>query len=87
MQTKTKDTNTARGVQEGTVKQIIGAVVDVHFDSYIPEVYTALQVVSGDRGTAEKQRVTVLETASHLGGGVVRAHPLPGCDRGDAGGA
>ena len=68
------------------MKQIIGAVVDVHFDSYIPEVYTALQVVSGDRGTAEKQRVTVLETASHLGGGVVRAIAMQSTDglrRGD----
>ena len=30
-------------IQKGKITQIIGAVVDVNFDSDLPEIYTALE--------------------------------------------
>jgi F-type H+-transporting ATPase subunit beta len=79
METKHKKTHAAEISEKGTIKQIIGAVVDVHFDNYIPEVYTALHAVSGEK-------VTVLEVASHMGGNVFRAIAMESTDglkRGD----
>ena len=84
MQTSTKEKREVK-TEEGTIKQIIGAVIDVHFPSHIPEVYTALRVEGTGGGTTEK-KTTVLETASHLGGGVVRAIAMESTDglrRGD----
>ncbi len=78
MQTKTK-TET----QTGTIKQIIGAVVDVHFPGGVPEVYTAIVVKSGK---GDKTKNTVLEVASHLGGNQVRSIAMESTDglrRGD----
>ena len=78
MQTSTKEKK-AVIAEEGTIKQVIGAVVDVHFPSHVPEVYTALRVEGASK-------VTVLETASHLGGNVVRAIAMESTDglkRGD----
>ncbi|HLC99426.1 MAG TPA: F0F1 ATP synthase subunit beta, partial [Patescibacteria group bacterium] len=49
----------------GIIKQVIGAVVDVHFPGAVPEMYTALRVKNGDKSS-------VLEVASHLGGNQVR---------------
>ena len=63
MQTSTKEKMEVK-TEEGTVKQIIGAVVDVYFASHIPEVYTALRVEGAGGGTTEKKTV-ILETASH----------------------
>ncbi len=79
MHTKTKKEETTVSSQ-GTVKQIIGAVVDVHFPEGAPEVYTALHAKSGD------DRTTVLEVASHLGGSQVRCVAMESTDglrRGD----
>ena len=73
MQTKTTGSN------KGTVKQIIGAVVDVHFPDGVPEVYTALHVKNGERSS-------VLEVASHLGGNQARCIAMESTDgfrRGD----
>lgn len=63
----------------GAITQVIGAVVDVHFPTYIPEVYTALEVINSDKKT-------VLEVASHVGGGQFRCVAMESTDglrRGD----
>lgn len=52
----------------GTIKKIIGPVVDVEFGNTnegIPDVFTALEVVKDDKKI-------ILEVEQHLGGGVVR---------------
>ncbi len=51
--------------QVGSIKQIIGAVVDVHFDDNLPEIYTALEVVVGEKKV-------ILEVQQHIGFNVVR---------------
>lgn len=61
--TQTKETNssaTSNGVNKGTIKEIIGPIVDVHFAKSVPPIQTALEVARGDG------RV-VLEVAQHLG--------------------
>ena len=52
--------------KNGTVKQVIGAVVDVYFSGDLPEIYTALEIDNHGKKL-------VLETQQHLGGNVVRA--------------
>ena len=49
----------------GTVTQVIGAVVDVHFDGELPAILSALQI--NDSG-----RTLILEVAQQLGENVVR---------------
>ena len=49
----------------GTIKRIIGPVVDVDFGENLPDVYTALNVDNGGKKL-------VLEVEQHLGGGIVR---------------
>lgn len=51
----------------GKITQIIGPVVDVHFDSDLPAIYSALEV---SKSGTEK---VVLEVQQHVGSGVVRA--------------
>ena len=51
--------------EAGRVSQVIGAVVDVHFDGQLPEILNALETVNND------QRL-VLEVAQHLGENTVR---------------
>jgi F-type H+-transporting ATPase subunit beta len=66
-------------VVNGTIKQVIGAVVDVHFPDGVPEMNTALRVKKGERET-------VLEVAGHLGGNQVRCVAMESTDglsRGD----
>ncbi|KKQ06450.1 MAG: F0F1 ATP synthase subunit beta, partial [Parcubacteria group bacterium GW2011_GWB1_36_5] len=62
-------------MKTGTIKRIIGPVVDVDFSAQggsasgggnLPDIYVALEVMNG----AKK---LILETEQHLGGGVVRA--------------
>ena len=53
-------------MNKGKIKQIIGPVVDVHFVDALPDIYSALEVMNGDKKL-------VLETQQHLGSGVVRA--------------
>jgi F-type H+/Na+-transporting ATPase subunit beta len=49
----------------GTIKKIIGPVVDVDFGENLPDIYTALQVKNGEK-------ILTLEVEQHLGGGIVR---------------
>ena len=51
---------------KGTIKKIIGPVVDVNFGENLPDIYTALEVMNGNKKI-------ILEVEQHLGGGVVRA--------------
>jgi len=65
--------------KKGKITQIIGAVVDVNFESDLPEIYTALEVMnSGNKLT--------LEVAQHLGENGVRTIAMDsteGLKRGD----
>ena len=59
----------------GKVKQIIGAVVDVHFpDSSLPEIYNALEL---KRPNGDK---LVLEVQQHLGEDSVRCIAMDGTE-------
>src|SRR3989344_168119 len=53
-------------MQTGTIKRIIGPVVDVDFGENLPDIYNALKVMNGNKKV-------ILEVEQHLGGGVVRA--------------
>ncbi|OGI57033.1 F0F1 ATP synthase subunit beta [Candidatus Nomurabacteria bacterium RIFCSPHIGHO2_02_FULL_37_13] len=53
-------------MKKGTIKRIIGPVVDVDFGNDLPDIYTALEVINGNKKI-------ILEVEQHLGGGVVRA--------------
>src|SRR5882762_8936349 len=61
---------------KGKIKQIIGAVVDVHFpdDNTLPEIYNALEIT---RETGEK---LVLEVQQHLGEDSVRTIAMDGTE-------
>ena len=65
--------------KKGKITQIIGAVVDVNFDTDLPEIYTALEVNnSGNK--------LILEVAQHLGENDVRTIAMDateGLKRGD----
>jgi F-type H+-transporting ATPase subunit beta len=65
--------------KKGKITQIIGAVVDVNFESDLPEIYTALEVNnSGNK--------LILEVAQHLGENSVRTIAMDateGLKRGD----
>ncbi len=64
---------TADKSQAGTVKQVIGAVVDVYFEDGLPEIYTALEVeIAGKR--------LVLETQQHVGSNTVRTVAMGSTD-------
>ncbi|MBU1327397.1 F0F1 ATP synthase subunit beta [Patescibacteria group bacterium] len=74
---KSKKPNT-----EGIIVQIIGVVVDVQFDDHLPALYEALHVKSD----YTPSKVLVLEVASHVGDGRVKAiamGPTDGLRRGD----
>jgi F-type H+/Na+-transporting ATPase subunit beta len=51
---------------KGTIKSIIGPVVDVDFGENLPEIYTALEINKAGKKI-------ILEVEQHLGGGIVRA--------------
>ncbi len=64
--------------KKGKIIQVIGPVVDVQFEEGVPAVYNALEIKNGDSKL-------VLEVASHLGEGKVRAvsmGPTEGLERG-----
>jgi len=66
-------------MNKGIIKQIIGPVVDVSFETKLPEIYTALEVTRG------KEKL-VLEVQQHVGGQMVRAVAMgttDGLARGD----
>jgi F-type H+-transporting ATPase subunit beta len=57
-------------MKRGSIKQIIGPVVDVYFEGeHLPSIRTALKTTSGGRQV-------VLEVAQHLGLGRVRTIAL-----------
>ncbi len=59
--------------QVGKINQIIGPVVDVRFDEYLPNINDALYV---DRG----ESTLVLEAAQHIGDNVVRCIAMTSTD-------
>jgi F-type H+-transporting ATPase subunit beta len=61
---------------KGKIKQIIGAVVDVHFpdDNTLPEIYNALEI------TRENGEKLVLEVQQHLGEDSVRTIAMDGTE-------
>ena len=59
----TQTTGTTNNV--GTIAQIIGAVVDVHFPEQLPSILSALE-------TSNNGNRLVLEVAQHLGENTVR---------------
>jgi len=58
---------------KGTIKRIIGPVVDVEFADRVPEIYSALTVMNGTKKL-------VLETEQHIGGNTVRAVAMDSTD-------
>eukprot|EP00922_Rhytidocystis_sp_ex-Travisia-forbesii_P000850 GHVS01001225.1.p1 GENE.GHVS01001225.1~~GHVS01001225.1.p1 ORF type:complete len:600 (-),score=99.03 GHVS01001225.1:129-1781(-) len=72
--TPTKTSATAASVRVGKVSQVIGAVVDVHFDSQLPPILNALEVQDHSGGHL------VLEVAQHLGENTVRTIAMDGTD-------
>src|SRR2546425_5029537 len=67
---KPKETSTSG--QQGRVVQIIGPVVDVEFDGYLPPIYEALNIVS-DGFEVPTPIDVIAEVQQHLGEGRVRA--------------
>ena len=59
----------SQAVLAGKISQVIGAVVDVQFESALPPILNALEV----QGTPHR---LVLEVAQHLGGSTVRTIAL-----------
>ncbi|GAA9572702.1 F0F1 ATP synthase subunit beta [Helicobacter pylori] len=55
---------------EGKIIQVLGPVVDMEFESYLPAIFEALDINFEVNGT---QKSLVLEVAAHLGGNRVRA--------------
>ncbi|GAA7153345.1 F0F1 ATP synthase subunit beta [Helicobacter pylori] len=55
---------------EGRIIQVLGPVVDVEFESYLPAIFEALDINFEVNST---QKSLVLEVAAHLGGNRVRA--------------
>ena len=60
MATAAKTTTKPNLTGNGTIAQVIGAVVDVHFEGELPAILTALETKNGDS-------TLVLEVAQHLG--------------------
>ena len=57
----------------GTIKRIIGPVVDVLFSENLPDIYNALEV-------SKDGKKIILEVEQHLGGGIVRAVAMDSTD-------
>ncbi|RVZ34098.1 F0F1 ATP synthase subunit beta [Helicobacter pylori] len=55
---------------EGKIIQVLGPVVDMEFESYLPAIFEALDINFEVNGV---QKALVLEVAAHLGGNRVRA--------------
>ena len=60
--------------QTGKIKQVIGAVVDVHFDGALPEILNSLEI-KRDNGD-----ILVLEVQQHLGEDSVRCIAMDGTE-------
>ena len=57
----------------GTIKRIIGPVIDADFGENLPDIYTALEVVKDPSDSSGQVKKIILEVEQHLGGGIVRA--------------
>ncbi len=65
-------------MKEGTIKEIIGVVIDVDFAGQeLPPIYNALEVVAEDRPSQER---LVLEVQQHLGEHAVRCVAMDSTD-------
>ncbi len=65
-------------MKEGTIKEIIGVVIDVDFAGQeLPPIYNAMEVVAEDRPSQER---LVLEVQQHLGEHVVRCVAMDSTD-------
>jgi F-type H+-transporting ATPase subunit beta len=62
---------TAADGAKGRIVQVIGAVVDVEFESFLPAILNALETTNTDQRTGEPFRL-VLEVAQHLGENTLR---------------
>ncbi len=62
----------------GTIKRIIGPVVDVDFGENLPNIYTALEVIKNN--TEGENKKIVLEVEQHLGSGLVRSVAMDSTD-------
>ena len=60
-------------MQTGTIKKIIGPVVDVDFGDTLPDIYTALEVINSSTAPGQAAKKIILEVEQHLGGGLVRS--------------
>ncbi|MFA5211022.1 MAG: F0F1 ATP synthase subunit beta [Patescibacteria group bacterium] len=58
----------------GKISQIIGVVVDVHFENKLPEIYNALEITKKDGS------VLILEVEQHLGSNTVRTIAMNSTD-------
>ena len=72
----------------GRVARVTGAVVDIEFPpGNIPELYNALTIEISAEGSGLEESTLTLETAQHLGDGMVRGialKPTDGLVRGQA---
>ena len=59
---------------EGKVKQVIGAVIDVQFDGKLPEIYNSLELKKENGDTL------VMEVQQHLGEDSVRTIAMDGTE-------
>ncbi|MEK6827154.1 MAG: F0F1 ATP synthase subunit beta, partial [Nanoarchaeota archaeon] len=57
----------------GTIKRIIGPVIDVAFPNELPSIYTALTVKKDDKSIT-------LEVEQHIGGNIVRTVAMDSTD-------
>jgi F-type H+/Na+-transporting ATPase subunit beta len=62
---------------QGIIQRIAGVIVDVYFETSVPEKYTALKTTIHKSGRTE---VIVLEVQSHLGDGLVRTIAMTSTD-------
>src|SRR5205809_160888 len=70
---------TTQNTMSGKVKQVIGPIVDVQFDTgKLPPIYNA--VLINNTNTAEGTQKLVLEVAQHLGENTVRCIAMESTD-------
>ncbi|PIR03386.1 MAG: F0F1 ATP synthase subunit beta [Candidatus Magasanikbacteria bacterium CG11_big_fil_rev_8_21_14_0_20_43_7] len=71
-------------MNKGTITQIIGVVVDVHFEGELPAIYNALEVSTQDTsasgGKTNRKDRLILEVQQHVGSGTVRAIAMGATD-------
>ena len=60
-------------INTGSVKQVIGVVVDVYFEEQLPAIYNALEITLNDKKL-------VLEVEQHIGSNVVRTIAMGSTD-------